>query len=87
MFAYYGSIQWQVFAVFVAAATIIIATLPFVVPESRFHSTALALEYFLFNEIFAGLFLAVGYGFLERNRTLAHRWIHWPTTFRVRSIG
>lgn len=83
MFAYYGTLQWQVFAIFVAASTIL-ATLPFLIPRENLpHS--LATSYFLFNETFAGLFLIVGFGFLRRNRNLAHMWIHWPNEDYLRS--
>jgi hypothetical protein len=85
MFTYYGTLMWQVFAIFVAAATLL-ATIPFLVPEQRIPLGILAFGYFAFNEIYAGLFLLVGIGFLLRNRELAHMWIHWQNEEYIHSV-
>ena len=75
MYAYYGSVSWQIFAIFIAAA-LVVATLPFATlfgqPSPK---PALHLFYAIINESFAFALIVIGTKFSRHTRQLADRWV------------
>lgn len=67
MHRYYGTVSWQILAIFLAAA-LVIATLPFVTLSS------LATTFRVANELFAFVLTLAGILFWKHNQDLADKW-------------
>src|SRR5208282_2429601 len=75
MYSYYSTVAWQIFAI-VASGGAVLATIPFFV-KSTFIDMAVFRAYWIFNETFAVLLVAIGGLFYKRNMELGRRWVYF----------